>query len=490
MVHEQTNRPVLKAALAGLGLLLAGLILSRGLAAYLAASSPSTALLLDPGNPEALVQRAYDLFDPRNRMQDPATAAEEERARLGERIGGLSELALKAATAELPAGEEKNSAAPPMPELPPKALTEEERRQIRADLVRALARDPYNSRALRLLGQLTELESGKAAAIPLMRAAADRSLGQTSVVFWLLVNSYEQGDIAGTLRYLDAFLRKRPRRVQQAMPVIIRMAESPDPAVTAQLVGLLATMPPWRFRILHHLVRDAKDPGTTLNLLLALKDTAGPPSFGELRAFLLYLTRTKRYDLAYYTRLQFLTPEELANVGFIVNGNFETKPSGLPFDWTINPGSGVTIDIGPRPDQPENNALSLFFGPGRAEFSGVVQEMLLPPGNYQVKGVYKGEINGRRGTQWWVRCLASRLPNLGEGPMLLGPAPKWSEFSFTFTVPPANCPAQELRLVLAARSASEQIVTGNAWYDDIQVERAPEPEPEPAAGEPAAQPQN
>ncbi len=99
------------------------------------------------------------------------------------------------------------------------------------------------------------------------------------------------------------------------------------------------------------------------------------------------------------------------------------------------------------------------------------QLLLLTPGSYRLKGKFKGETRGRRGLQWSIRCAGSGKAALGEGPMFVGVAPKWSDFDFTFTVPDAGCRAQELRLVLAARSASEQLVSGAVWYDDLQISR-------------------
>jgi hypothetical protein len=59
--------------------------------------------------------------------------------------------------------------------------------------------------------------------------------------------------------------------------------------------------------------------------------------------------------------------------------------------------------------------------------------------------------------------------------MMLGIAPIWTAFSVKLTVPDTGCPAQELRLVLAARSASEQLVSGTIWYDDLRrIERVKE----------------
>jgi hypothetical protein len=56
--------------------------------------------------------------------------------------------------------------------------------------------------------------------------------------------------------------------------------------------------------------------------------------------------------------------------------------------------------------------------------------------------------------------------------MAAGQAPIWRDIEFAFTVPSANCRAQELQLELDARMASEQLVSGSIWYDDLRIQRA------------------
>ena len=98
---------------------------------------------------------------------------------------------------------------------------------------------------------------------------------------------------------------------------------------------------------------------------------------------------------------------------------------------------------------------------------------MLSPGSYRLTGKLKGETRGKRGLQWTIRCAGKGGPPLGEGPMFVGLALTWREFDLTFSVPDETCRAQELRLSLAARSASEQLVSGSVWYDDLQITRQP-----------------
>jgi hypothetical protein len=183
-----------------------------------------------------------------------------------------------------------------------------------------------------------------------------------------------------------------------------------------------------------------------------------------------FLVGRKLYELAYYTWLQFLEPSALANVGLLANGGFELPLSGLPFDWAIAPGTGTTIDVVTRPDKTDDEALLLELGPGRVVSRGVSQTLMLPSGNYRFTARAMGEINGVRGLQWHVTCLGQRKP-IADGPMFMGAATEWSELEFSFTVPETDCRAQQLRLDLAARSASEQLVSGSVWYDDVRIMR-------------------
>src|SRR5262249_53623023 len=159
----------------------------------------------------------------------------------------------------------------------------------------------------------------------------------------------------------------------------------------------------------------------------------------------------------------FLPPEQLASAGLLFNGSFASVPSGLPFDWVISPGTGVTMDIVERPDDAERRALFIEFGPGRVEFGSMTQLTLLGPGTYHLRGKYRGEIGGRRGLVWRVSCAGSGGAPLGESQMLKGTAFAWQDMEFSFTVPQTECRAQRLKLELDARMASEQLVTGSMW---------------------------
>jgi hypothetical protein len=134
-------------------------------------------------------------------------------------------------------------------------------------------------------------------------------------------------------------------------------------------------------------------------------------------------------------------------------------------------GQGVTIDIAQRPDQLNERALAINLGPGRVEFPGIQQMLLLAPGTYNFKAHYKGEIVGRRGFIWRATCVGAASTPLGQSPMMIGIVSSWQPIEFSFTVPGSDCRAQHIRLELDARMASEQLVSGAVWYDELSIVR-------------------
>lgn len=470
------------AALITLAGVLVWQVVTRSFAAYLAVRSPEVALKFHSTEPSALISLADELLNrpliegsletagvSRQASDDKSETSEDGR----DRLGAWAKPELKGAAKNLPSGQyaraKKRDAKP---KLAPPPVAEADRTQVRSQAEWVLIHDPLNARALRILGQLAHLAGDKTKAAQFMQAAVHRSWSESIAVYWLMINSFENGDYTAALHYADAFLRKRPQFMAQAAPTLVRLAENKDEKAVGALKTLLIGNPPWRSSFFSELPGAISDARTPLELFLSVKDTASPPTDADLRGYLNFLIGRKFHELAYYTWLQFLPPEELSRAGLLANGSFELMPSGLPFDWVISPGSsGVTTDIALRPDLDGEHALYLEFGPGRADFRGVSQILMLAPGAYELKGQYKGEIIGRRGLQWSIKCAGAQPQPIGESRMVLGLARTWTNFLIPFTVPESECRAQELRLVLAARSESERFVSGSIWYDGLQISR-------------------
>jgi hypothetical protein len=69
---------------------------------------------------------------------------------------------------------------------------------------------------------------------------------------------------------------------------------------------------------------------------------------------------------------------------------------------------------------------------------------------------------------WRISCGSQTL---GESLPVHGNDPAWKDFDISITVPADGCPAQSIKLVLDARSASETFVSGSIWFDDFRIMR-------------------
>lgn len=346
-----------------------------------------------------------------------------------------------------------------------------------------LAQEPGHSRALAILGDLKRDAGEEEQAGTLLRASARRSLREPVPHAWAINEAIQQKDWSLAMRHADVLMRMHAQSIKPLTPLIAQFAEARE--ASSIVKDALTDAPPWRTPFLNEMLNAVTDVRTPLELLLALKETAAPPTAPELRGYLDFLIQKRFFDLAYYTWLQFLTPQELATVGPLFNGGFEARPSGQPFDWVLPTGGTAAVSIASAPDRPFTRALVVHFGQGRVELNAVSQLLRLSPGHHRVDGEVMGEVLGRRGVRWRMICLGEQSGQIAESEMFVGEIKEWTPFSFPVIVPGDGCRAQRLSLILDARMPSERLVSGSIWFDEMSIRRAAvsglKPDPEPPA---------
>ncbi len=424
-----------RAILGAVGLLLAWEVMSRSVAAYLADVAPETALLLNAQQPAALASIAY-------RMLIRSQQADSENC--GQTSARTSD------------------------------QTARRNHQIRTLAESAIMNEPINARAARILGQLADAAKNDVSALQFMDAAVHFSVHEAVAAYWMMQKNTDSGNYKEAIYFADTILRTHLEFSTYIVPALAKMAE--NERASGQLVATLSRNPPWRGYFFTTLPKSITDARTPLALLLALRTTSAPPTSADIDPYLTFLIAQKFFNLAYYTWLQFLPPEKLSNVRLLFNGSFETPSSGGPFEWTIIQGSGVTIDIVPRPDDSAEHALLVQFQYGRVDFHAVTQLVLLAPGTYKFKGKHKSELVGPSGLKWHITCASdTATAQIGEGPVITGTSPAWKSLEFSFTVPEAGCEAQYVRLDLEARTASERLVSGAILFDELEILRLANP---------------
>ncbi len=382
-------------------------------------------------------------------------------------LGALAERRYLAADAERVAAEEKAKAGDTGQAI---RIPEARLAEIGDLAKRALADLPLDARTLAVLGATSDAQGDKPKARALMTLAAKLTHQETIAELWLLDDALKTRSFDAAAIKADTVLRTKPNAMPLIAPVLARMAE--DGEAAASVGRLLATAPPWRAQFFTEIAFNGSDPLTPMRLLVDLKKTSKPATNAEYGPYLRTLVTRKLYANAYYTWLQSLSDEQLESVGYVFNGGFEQEPSGSPFDWTINQGAGVSIEFIDGPDVFGTRALRVDLGHGRIEFGGVEETLSLAPGRYRLGMKLRGSLAGRRGLRWQITCLDAAIEPLAETPMFLGVARNWQDVAVAFEVPQSGCEAQRLALVLAARSASEQFVTGQIWYDEVKIERS------------------
>ena len=433
-------------------------VATRSLAAYFAETQPGLALQLRSTNSTALLS-----------LVDQALKAGRYRASdasSGSKTGGST---------EIPDTSSQSQQSSTEPGFYPSGLDAETEARVRSWAELALRNDPLNAEAFRVLGQLSDRTPDEERTRTLMQAAVRRSLRESVAVYWMMQKSFEKQDYHAAIRYADVLARTRPQFLNLAMPMLGQIAE--NKSANTELKQLLATNPPWRAQFFASLPGAITDARTPLDFLLSLRNSTTPPTAADFSGYVNFLIAHGFYDLAYYTWLQLLPPEQLTKAAHLFNGSFETEPSGLPFDWVFSQGTGSITKIATRPDGDGEHALFTQFGPGRVEFPGVTQLVVLSPGAYALHGKYKIDIVSERGLQWRITCASGQKSSLGESQPFNGTGPEWKDFDVSFTVPNTDCPAQYVQLFSGARSASEKFMSGSVWYGDLQIVRNETPTP-------------
>jgi hypothetical protein len=416
------------------------LILTKSLSYVVAETSPEFALWLYPNHPVALLTLADSA---RNQLlelsrPDASTTSEE-----------------KAAIAATPPSNENLEKR--------KSLRDE----IRSLAMRAIANDSLNARAFRLLAEVTDDPEQIRA---LMQEAVKRSRRESTAVFWLMNDSFERKDLAGVVEKADILLRTRPQLAPYVMNYLGNVAG--DEEGRTLLVSLLAQNPPWRGAFLSALPRNTQFTDAPLELMLALKDTGNPPTDAELAPYLTILLSKDLAGLAYSAWLQFRTPEKLASLKFLNNPGFADDPSGLPFDWQIARGINVGLDFVRLSASDADRAVRFSFGNGRVKFPQMSQILMLSPGRYRFTGSFQGGIVAKRGLRWQFRCMGGKKTSLAETDMIYGRVGALQEFTLDVDIPSNDdCQAQQVRLYHDARSASEELITGEISLHALNLTR-------------------
>lgn len=331
----------------------------------------------------------------------------------------------------------------------------------------ALARAPFDARALRVVG-LSESEAGRTAeADQILTLAGNWSLRDDPAHAWLMENRLRRGDYGSAFAHADTLVRRRADLAPNAF-ALFTAAASQDPRALPALVARVDARPSWRQAYLDTLTHTAGEPGyaVLIQLAIALKTRSAPLTRDELEGVYQPWLKAGRVPAIQYLRQQLAPPGALPA---LENGSFSGQQAPRPFDWDVSFGPGYLAEIAASGDQAGGRALRVEYG-GKSTASIAKQLLTLSPGRYRLTGKVRGEPGAPLPSLGWkIICLET-----GEvmGEARIGPRASLprGQFEATAAVPSARCTAQWL--MLAARPEDEGPM-GVAWFDDLQITRLP-----------------
>lgn len=349
-------------------------------------------------------------------------------------------------------------------------LTKEKPTAAETLLIRSIAGDPTHAPAYAELAVLRAARHATREAAVLMNTASHLAprrvpVQLTAGTFWL-----RQGHLDLALGHWDVALTLRPSLGNQLYPVLLTLLT--DPRAASAFPGLLKEPPPWWPSFFAYAARQGENLDVLRWLYRWSRTNDRPLSSEERRAYIARLQKEGQWLEAYFVWLNSLDKPQSAVLGNLYNGGFELPLGDEDFNWR-NPGvSGVMVGTAVTAGAQDSKALRIVFQDKDVAFQHLYQRLVLPPGRYQLRGLLKlDSLQATQGLQWQLKCQAMQgTALLGGSERFLGSAP-WQAFAFDFAVPAGDCPAQELKLVLAGRLAQDFKAKGTAWFDAMSIRR-------------------
>jgi O-antigen ligase len=154
----------------------------------------------------------------------------------------------------------------------------------------------------------------------------------------------------------------------------------------------------------------------------------------------------------------------------IFNGDFESDPTGSPFDWTVEQTPGANIDFDRDVHHAGARSLRIQFdGTQNVSKIGVSQTIFLKPGRYRFEAYVRAkDLSTDEGVAFRVaneeatnRLSFTIKPVLGST--------DWAAVEHSFTVPPTGAGLVNVQLVRTPSLRFDNLIRGTLWIDQVSI---------------------
>ncbi|MER9274109.1 hypothetical protein [Mesorhizobium sp. M0643] len=337
---------------------------------------------------------------------------------------------------------------------------------------RALTFDLADARLYSLIGEIKYREGEKDEAYQLFDQARKLSKTEIHALQRSIGRKIETGDLSKAVAEMDILLRRWPDQfsaIADGIPAILS-----NPEGYQAVLASIGAEAPWRGSLFLSLNKTPEGLDLANRLLLDLTGSSAPPTSSELAAVMAGYIRQKEYEPAYRLFLFSLTDEERKLGGYIFNSTFEPTSGGKPFDWQLQDQSGLEVTFATSQDAVEGEGgATVRFLNTPVKNTALQQYVALPPGSYKISLVASARnLKLPKDLFWSIRCVdpAGEIArfNIPEGTY------NRQNLSEEFSVGPAACPLQLLRLQTAAIAESWRFrYVGTLVMHKLTIERLP-----------------
>lgn len=308
----------------------------------------------------------------------------------------------------------------------------------------ALRFDVGDARLYSLMGEVEFRRNDKSKAYKLFDHALKLSKTEIHALQRSIDRSIEAGDLSKAVDEIDVLLRRWPDRfsaVASGFPVILSNSDGYQAVLKA-----VSSDAPWRNDLFPALVADPRGLDLANQLLFDLAASSAPPKIQELSLVIKGYIQQNKYDAAYRLFLFSLNDEEKRLAGYVFNSTFEPLYSNRPFDWQIPSQSGLELVFATSHQavEGEGGATVRFLN---APIKNLIlyQYVELPPGSYRISLLASGRnLKLPKGLFWSLRCV-NAMDNIARLDIQEGTFNRQS-VSQEIVVPSSECPLQVLRL--------------------------------------------
>lgn len=330
----------------------------------------------------------------------------------------------------------------------------------------ALAREPFNVRALRVIG-LTEARAGReTAADEILTLAGNWSLRDDPAHAWLVEYRLRRGDYASSFAHADTLVRRREDIRPQVFRLFTAAATQDAARAMPEVARLVDARPPWRQSYLDSLYANVEGLQVAANLAVLLQRGKAPLSNEELAQLYMHLLDKGQIEAVRTVRTRLNRPPAAA----VSNGGFGDPAAPQPFQWKLAQEAGAVVEIVPDDVRPADPALRIDYD-GYSTVRFAEQLLFLAPGRYRLSAEARAEAGEPAARMGWSLICAPGDQRVLSAPAADPSAAVWTPISAEFSIP-AGCQVQWLRL--ESRGGDRRTPTV-AWIDAVSITRVGAP---------------